>query len=358
MPTPEIKIGAAPEASRAAPAGRQKLRNLRGQVEQREKVSSTYYGLGRYQGAEQLKEEAAVLEGGVDLTAHSDKKREARWYEEKARACAMLMRIYKTAPDRLTDGTRALIAGKEEILRDLANQTVSGVDFADFRESFEKKHSKADVLGARGAYNVVLAFQRILDMYGDDPQKIFDDRTKLSIAIGKNVRLKRERFSKAYKIDGKEAPPPAPRPIDALLEQSAAASAKTDELDAKLEQFRQMVDLTNVTMTSGVRGVPPETRTKTIDAALEKASALKDEIFAFKQSLQTLLAGLRMEYASKDASFTAEQREKFVKTLRTVEQIIPVLDEFYAEAAQKEQDLLKLRRLSVPGYRPPEAPAP
>jgi hypothetical protein len=164
-----------------------------------EVLSEHQYELGSATGAAAVKEEPDKIEAGVDATEHKSRIRDAKWYEAKAGAAKTIMEIYNNDKNRFDANTQSLIAANEDILKDLAAQT----EFSPkkFRANFEKKYGKDKLFGANGVYNLLLAFQRALDVYGGNSSKLASPDTKVLIAlfIGKTVQKIEERFVKAIK---------------------------------------------------------------------------------------------------------------------------------------------------------------
>lgn len=170
--------------------------------EKKETLVEHFYALGVYTGSPDVNMTPDTVEGGVDATPHALKLRQAKWYEEKVHASALMLKIFDNNKDRFDTATQKLIADHEKILRDLASQT----DYAPNRmkSDFEKKYTKDEVSGSEGVYNLVLAFQRVLDAYGERDKWITspESRTVVSLVIGKTVRKKEERYVRAASKSG------------------------------------------------------------------------------------------------------------------------------------------------------------
>ncbi len=186
--------------------------------EKREILAEHEYDLGIYNGAVPTDKKVDVVEGGVDATEHKHSRRTEKWYKEKTEAAKLLLKIYDDNPNRFDTVTQKIIKIIEQSLRDLAQQT----DFnpKKFSKNFEKKYKSDEVFGGCGIYNITLAFQRILDIYGKNPDALQKDKTKLRLNIGAHVTQQDERYAKAYALirSGKTPKPVPPEPDEELPE--------------------------------------------------------------------------------------------------------------------------------------------
>lgn len=313
--------------------------------EGKETLTEHYYDLGVYRGAPVMENPPEMIEGGVDATPHGLNVKQAKWYEEKVHATALLLKIYDNNKNRFDSPTQSLIAGHEKILRDLASQT--NYSPAKMRTDFEKKYTKEEISGGDGVYNFVLAFQRVLDAYGKEDKRLTkpDAATVVSLIVGKTLRKREERFVKTVrKAEGdgndlppvicdpgdEENPPPKPPPIppkkpedDTYRDRSAKdkehLAVTTDEgkLLPSSAQFKENIDVDAASsallesysktgtkaLVEGLKAIPDNQKQVVLDSIFkklgekdpEKAFQLMKDIVKEEKGLQedAVLAGLK-----------------------------------------------------------------
>jgi hypothetical protein len=157
------------------------------------------YPLGSASGAKPFKGQASSVEGGVDATPFAS-LHPASWYQEQQSAAKFLLKIYDSSPSRFDKDTLKSIRDHEKVLRDLAAQT----DFSPsgFRSGFESRHGRNDVFGSRGVYNFVLAFGRVLNLYGGDAARLAADTAGIKLTIGAGLMAPDQRFARAVLVKG------------------------------------------------------------------------------------------------------------------------------------------------------------
>ena len=173
-------------------------------------IGSHSYGMGSSAGATPFTGTASLVEGGVDATPFVSTLKTATWYETQQKSAETLMNIYDTNKAQLDKDTASYIATHEATLRDLASQT----DFIPykFRTGFEKRHTVQELYSATGVYNTLLAFERIVDLYGNDTAKLLKDAPTIKLTIGSKLNAPEQRFAKAVLLTASADPAPAPNP--------------------------------------------------------------------------------------------------------------------------------------------------
>lgn len=184
-------------------------------------LGSYNYGLGSSDGAKPFTGTAALAEGGVDATPFATGLKSATWYENQKKTAETLLKIYGSNKGQLDKDALNFITTHEAMLRDLAAQS----DFSpvQFKKHFEERYDAADVFGSNGLYNNLLAFQRIVNLYGGDVEKILKDKTVIKFIVGSRVMAPEMRYAKAVQPavnpgtnlkapagNGDPAPVPAP----------------------------------------------------------------------------------------------------------------------------------------------------
>lgn len=156
-----------------------------------------FYRLGEYElksGPKAPQDKTKLIDGSADATQWDPSKMKEGRYKKIASYASVLLDILDTDPDRFTQKTRDFLLPKKDILT-----VVAGLKPSDFPEKLEKKYSFDEVFGAEGIYNIVIAFQRIVNLSGKSAKSLAKDNTiKLAISIGEHVKEEKERFAKAY----------------------------------------------------------------------------------------------------------------------------------------------------------------
>lgn len=170
-----------------------------------ETVLGTYsYGLGSADGAPVFTGTASVAEGGVDATPFASTPKNATWYAGQQKNAESLLKIYDSNKSLLDKDVVNFISTHETMLRDLAAQTTFTP--AQFKKDFEGRYKAGDIFGAKGLYNNLLAFQRIVNLYGGDVEKIVKDKTLIKFSIGAKAMAPELRFAKALQVTAAAVP--------------------------------------------------------------------------------------------------------------------------------------------------------
>lgn len=170
-----------------------------------ETVLGTYsYGLGSADGAPVFTGTASVAEGGVDATPFAATPKNATWYAGQQKNAESLLKIYDSNKSLLDKDVVNFISSHETMLRDLAAQTTFTP--AQFKKDFEGRYKAGDIFGAKGLYNNLLAFQRIVNLYGGDVEKIVKDKTVIKFSIGAKAMAPELRFAKALQVTAAAVP--------------------------------------------------------------------------------------------------------------------------------------------------------
>lgn len=184
------------------------------------------YELGKNEGGIDISNpKTASIEAGVDATRHTEKLRTETWYKTKSEAANLLLKIYKGNPGRLDAPTISFLNANNRIkkLEDLASQTdfTPGKFNANFEKKFVAANGKNELYGREGLYNLVLAFQRVMDAHKG--KELNDSKITISLRIGTTIKEVEERYAKvttaAYDltddpgiINTPEEPEPVPPP--------------------------------------------------------------------------------------------------------------------------------------------------
>ncbi len=158
--------------------------------------------------------------GKVDKRPFTKKLRSTSWYENKAKYASSLIgkfdKIVLAFPSFGNATQKAHIAN---IIQNIS--AFGNLNPATFKKELEAKYSFADLYGAEGAFNVILAYQRAVS-----PSSISDDKDNVDIEL----HLASERSVSVYERGAKKAPekaaPPA-KPTKEPTEKPAAKPAKT-----------------------------------------------------------------------------------------------------------------------------------
>lgn len=180
-PTVDPKI-AAPDTSTAAP-------------EVAAELGSYSYGMGSFKGAKAFAGTASMVEGGVDATPFSPVLKTASWYQNQQKSAELLLKIYDSKNSRLDKDTVNFVKTNEKTLRDLASQTE--FQAFKFKTNFEKHHTSQELNGSTGVYNTLLAFERVMDLYGGDTEKLAKDSALIKLSIGDKLNSAEQRYAKA-----------------------------------------------------------------------------------------------------------------------------------------------------------------
>lgn len=155
------------------------------------------YKLGDYNTGKNIPVEAQIIIGSVDATQFMDRERDEKFYKDKQAAAKLLLQFFEAdktvALKRLDPATYTMVAALEEILKELATRTYTTT--SEFRTNFEKKYGEK-VLGANGVYNLVLAFQRVLDRIGAD-KLLSNERIEIRLKMAGKANSEADRYSKA-----------------------------------------------------------------------------------------------------------------------------------------------------------------
>lgn len=194
-------------------------------------IGSHSYGMGSSTGAAPFTGTASLVEGGVDATPFVSTLKTATWYETQQKSAETLMKIYDTNKSQLDKDTASYIATHEATLRDLASQT----DFTPykFRTGFEKRHNVQELFSASGVYNTLLAFERIVDLYGNDTAKLLKDAPTIKLTVGSKLNAPEQRFAKAVLLTASADPATAPNPQGAPDGNGQPQKAPTDDNNGK-----------------------------------------------------------------------------------------------------------------------------
>lgn len=194
-------------------------------------IGSHSYGMGSSTGAAPFTGTASLVEGGVDATPFVSTLKPATWYETQQKSAETLMKIYDTNKSQLDKDTASYIASHEATFRDLASQT----DFTPlkFRTGFEKRHSVQELFSATGVYNTLLAFERIVDLYGNDTAKLLKDAPTIKLTVGSKLNAPEQRFAKAVLLTASADPATAPNPQGAPDGKGQPQKAPTDDNKGK-----------------------------------------------------------------------------------------------------------------------------
>lgn len=160
-------------------------------------IAVRFYGLGEYElsrGPKAPKEKTKLIDGSADATQWNPSKMKEGRYKKIASYASVLLDILDTDPDRLTPKTRDFLLPKKDILT-----LVASLKPSEFPEKLEKQYSFDEVSGPEGIYNIIVAFQRIVNLYGKSAKTLAKDvKIKLALSIGEHVKEEKERFAKAY----------------------------------------------------------------------------------------------------------------------------------------------------------------
>lgn len=177
-------------------------------------LTTQTFPLGSSEVSKPFAGKASMAEGGVDATPFSQVAKSPFWYQSQIKSADTLMKMYDSHKSQLDKDAVTFIEKNEATLRDLASQK----DFSPtgFKGSFEKRHGAEDLFGANGVYNNLLAFQRIVNLYGGDSEKIVSDGTIIKFTVGSKVLAPEQRFAKAvlYKENSTVKSPGTPSGVD------------------------------------------------------------------------------------------------------------------------------------------------
>lgn len=168
-----------------------------------------YYELGEYEDAE-VEGKYETVEGSVDGTPYPARIYKEKFYEDKAKAAKLLLKVYENQRERFTDPSQELIKKHLPMIRKLAKQ--NDFDPGKFKASFEKGYSAEQVFGTNGIYNFVLTFQRVMDAYAHDEANLLSSKARISLKVGEAIKSKEERYVRTVSGKGEQpSPTPAPR---------------------------------------------------------------------------------------------------------------------------------------------------
>jgi hypothetical protein len=153
-----------------------------------------YYGLSSSKGATPFAGRAALVEGGVDATPLMTYARTELWNIQQRSSAETLLKIYDSNPARLDEKTVNFVKTHEPVLRDLVAQ--SDVSPGTFQNKFIYNHSSTDFFGAKGLFNLLLAVQRTVDIYGGDAEKLVHDSVSVKLTVGSHRMTAEERFAR------------------------------------------------------------------------------------------------------------------------------------------------------------------
>lgn len=297
-------------------------------------LTTQTFSLGSSEVPKPFTGKASMAEGGVDATPFAQVAKTPAWYETQKKSADTLLKIYDSHKSQLDTDAVAFIEKNETVLRDLASQK----DFtaAGFRGSFEKRHAAEKVFGSNGVYNNLLAFQRILSLFGGDSEKIISDGTIIKFTVGSKVLAPEQRFAKAvlYKENstvkstnpapGMDIKPPAPVPT------------KNPHGFNRLEKGpqQQVEDPRNY---YGFHYVPTSTPVQQIGLSqgvnLEEIDAAWDTI----AEQNTIAADLEKSRLDIEASYKADkERESAAKKAVLRAELNKKMDRLFAKAKEKQ----------------------
>lgn len=209
--------------------------------EREEILKRVKYKLGDYSVNDTFRGTATAVEGGADATEHKSMERDRAWCEAKKQAADLLLNIYNNS-SRFDGPTRELIERRYDELTTLSTWTK--LDPKEFKAEFEDRYPKDAIRGPKGVYNILIAFQRIYNVYGSERDRLIGDtETKLAIKIGRGTDKRDERYARAVKkmtaivADGgvqvclpkePEVPPPPSEPPVAVVATHSAPPKPTE----------------------------------------------------------------------------------------------------------------------------------
>lgn len=166
-------------------------------VMERLALAKRSYRLGKYEtkkGKKAPKDTTKLIVGSVDATQFEESKKKERWYKRTASYAAVMVGILDTDENRFNQKTLDFLKTKKDLLKVVAELKPS-----EFEDELEKKYSADEVWGAEGIYNVILAFQRIVNISGKSAKALAKDKNvKLVIHIGGDEKKQRYRYARAF----------------------------------------------------------------------------------------------------------------------------------------------------------------
>jgi len=160
--------------------------------------------------------DATPFDPGIKMNAAEYHIQEMQLAESKIEA-AHLMDMYDHNPSRLGPSVIAFVKSHENILRDI--QAFPNNNPTQFRQQFGRKYNAADVFGANGALNGLLAYERaerFISGTGPTAVNFAKDTTMIQIEFGNDINNSKQRFAKAYAPKTASAPTPINAPAPTL----------------------------------------------------------------------------------------------------------------------------------------------
>ncbi len=304
-------------------------------------LTTQTFSLGSSEVSKPFTGKASMVEGGVDATPFAQAAKTPAWYQTQKKSADTLLKIYDSHKSQLDKDTVTFIEKNESVLRDLASQK----DFtaAGFKAGFEIRHGAQEVFGANGVYNNLLAFQRIVNLYGGDSEKIVSDGTIIKFAVGSKLMAPEQRFAKAvlYKENSTvkstgptpgmdiKTPAPAPTKNPHGLNQLQKNPQKQVEDPRNYYGFNYQPMTTPVQQIGLSQGVNLEEIDAAWDTIAEQntvAADLEKSRLDIEASYQ---ADLARESAAKKAALRAELNKK--------------MDRLFAKAKEKQAAEAKMK---------------
>lgn len=187
----------------------QEREKMRRRIETLELKDEHHYELGVYEGAE-VKEKFDTVEGSVDATPYPARLYKEKFYQDKAAAAKLLLKLYEKDQERFTESSQDLIKKHKDFLESLAKQ--NEFEPSKFKASFETGHSGEEIFGTDGIYNFVLTFQRVMDAFKHDEKALTESRARIHLRVGETMKSKDERYVRTFEAGGGGGGEPEPEP--------------------------------------------------------------------------------------------------------------------------------------------------